>query len=708
MQSVPRSFYPVQGRLLKLTFALAIGFLLIAVLRLSDPERIPNALADGDSASRVIANPSLGLGPVRIPCALPPWIDGDPLALIARQLEIGDGGAGRDLLFQLLAERRGALILPAGEGTRLSSGIDPPWSVLSQWYHDLPTSSRERLQVSTTFAEREFADGPVDAASPLLWLPGLEDLALQRLERAIEEGDRRTTLLLSRRTELLERIHPTLRRWITPAPATFSNSDHPPPTGTLRRIAALPLDLSANPLDNLEVRPLPKSRRVPLTELQPIVGGELAILPGLGGPFAVELDQQLRRAWTLPALYPKNLERSIHLRDAPWYGAVTRNRLILPVRTPRKEYSQTIEWVHTEDPWREFGWIESAIYRWDGLLQPPAPIASTKPALEGFTFGGPPLLTKREVFWLATRGFDEVETWMFAFDLRSGKELWRRELGAITRPWHSMNDLAGLIPEGRIIEYRDELIAVIRGGWIARVGRSKGDLRGALLYARHIDSTRPAAKWSRYYFKKLPAYRPRYTCDAWVVNDAKFGDQLIALPPDAKQVLGIDLAKWRIAWAHPVTPLTVLRKDDHGVPWLIDLFTPKERYTIQLSSLEPGTGKLRTPRVKLDLATPNERQRQRRSSGLTPSEEDVAPLVSGVPQLLGNELAVPLRKSWAFWSLDPLIGGLPQRQLPWPEGSSGGSVTPVDHHRYLILHRSEPHWGTRSTLELLTTAPPEE
>jgi len=355
VHSVPPSFDRFQGPLLKLTFVLAIGFLLIAVLRLSDSEPTPSAFADEENASRVIANPSLGLGPVRIPCALPPWIDGDPLALIARQLEVGDGGAGRDLLFQLLAERRGALILPAGEGTRLSSGIDPPWSVLSQWYQDLPTSSRERLQVSDTFAEREFGEGPVDAASPLLWLPGLEDLALRRLERAIEEGDRRTTSLLSNRTELLERIHPTLRRWITPAPPTFSSPHHPAPRGTLRRIAALPLDLTANPLDNLEVRPLPKSRRVPLTELQPIVTDDLAILPGVEGPFAVELNQQLRRAWTLPTLYPKSLDRSVHLRDAPWYGAVTRDRLVLPMRTPRKEYSQTIEWVHTEDPWREFG-----------------------------------------------------------------------------------------------------------------------------------------------------------------------------------------------------------------------------------------------------------------------------------------------------------------------------------------------------------------
>ncbi len=647
-------------------------------------------------ASRPLGDEARDMGPVRVPCALPPWIDGDPLTAIGRQLEVGDGTSGRELLLRLLRERGSALIL--SPDTDATTQIDPPWFVLARWYAALPSPSKERLRLPTKFAEREFGSGAVDGASPLIWLEGLEDLALRRLEEAIESGDHDTATLLLRRPGLTERLHPRLRSWsMSSSPPLPAPAPTPPPS--FRRLTRFRNQLEANPIDDLEERPRPDSRRVPLADLVPAVREDVAIIPASPSPLALELRPPYRTLAVLAPPYPGGETTCEPMRDIGWFAAFDGASLVLPLRTPKEEYAPTIDWIQDSSIWKDLGWNEARIFRWHTTIPESAPVAATRLAEGGFTIGGAPWVSDGVVVWLATRGFGEIETWLIAHRLADGRELWRTHLGTIARPWHSLRDLAALLPEGRIVAYRDELFVIHGGGWIARVGRSRGDLRGVILYPRILQSSETRTKWGRHYFKRLPALRPRYLGDAWV-DEGGGSPRLIALPPDARQVMGIDLEKWQITWARPVTELTLLRRDHSGHPWLIDLnFEPGQR-SFYVLSLEPETGRLREP-GNLRLEIPGERSgRRSRSLQFTPTAADLAPLISGVPGLAGDSIAVPIREGWALWSCEPLVGGLPERVIPWPEDSLGGTLIPAGEGRWIVIHRADPEWGSPSTVEV--------
>ncbi len=665
-----------------------------------------NRLQAQENSSRVLGVAGTGVGPVRIPCALPSWIDGDPLSVIARQLEIGDGSEGRDLLLRLVRERGRALILP-DTSLKGRDTLDPPWQVLGDWYSQLPSPSRERLRLSEELSEREFATGPIDAASPLLWLPGLENLARLRLEEAIENGDRCTAILLARRPRLSERIHPTLRRWIAADPVLDPAPPEPPlPHGDCVLEVSVSIDLAANPLDNLDTLPRPRSRRIPIADFEPAMGEGVALIPGGRGPFALDLNPPYKRLWNLPIAYPGNVSTPGPLRDNAWMARSIGGRLVVPLRTPRREYSPTIEWVH-EDPdlndWHLRGWNEPGTFVWDGSENPPTPLPSAHLAMEGFTIGGIPCVIGNRIHWIATRGFDEVETWLFALDLVTGQELWRVQVGTISLPWHAMNDLAGLLPEGRIVPYRDELFVIARGGAIGRVGRIQGDLRGVLLYPKTRSAPR-TGKWGLYYFAHVPAFRPRYLSDGWIDTDESGRARLITLPPDSNQILGIDLEEWTIAWAHPAPSLGLLRRDPDNVPWVIDLTIPAGEHSISVWSLEPETGRLRESKnVSLEIPG-GKRRRGKHTIRFAPTAQDVSPLISGVPTLVGGCIAIPLRNGWAFWSRTPLVGGPPDHWIPWPKGSFGGTIREVGKNRYLAIHRADPEWRSRSVVEVLRIA----
>jgi hypothetical protein len=378
--------------------------------------------------------------------------------------------------------------------------------------------------------------------------------------------------------------------------------------------------------------------------------------------------------------------------------------LALPLRTPKTEYTQTMmNWIHDASAWRERGWTEPGLFRWPSALPDPTPLRAARLALEGFTIGGAPCIDRGIAYWLALRGFDTVETWLFAFDARDGAERWRAHLGTISRPWQSERDLGGLFPEGRIVPRRDELLVVHGGGWVARVGRATGDLRGALLYPRIRRPTVTLPKWGRHTFNRLPAPRPRYLGDAWVHERDGAAPIFICLPPDSRQVLAIDLDEWRLAWtpAPPASEQTLLLRDPAGIPWCIDLRTAPGKGEIQALSLHPDTGRLREPgEVLLQVARTEERSRRARVAEADAA--DFAPVIAGVPSLAGPWIAVPIASGWALWPREPLTGGPPARLIPWPDGSRGGTVVPAGAGRWLVISRAEPAWeGSRSLAEVM-------
>jgi len=636
---------------------------------------------------------------VNVPCALPAWLDGNPLAAIARQLELGDGATGRELLLRLVRERDGALLLPPH--SELANVADPPWRVLAQWAGSLPAPARERLRLDPALAERELGSGPIDAASPLLWLDGLDALALRRLEEAIEAGDRDAAALLLRRPGLAERLHPTPRAWVS-RPERERGRPDPEPPESLRTGARFSLDLEANPLDGLEERPLPASRRLPLADIHPAIIGSSAIIPGRPGPFLLELAPPHRRLATLPPPYAGESAAPGPLRDIGWYAAAMGTVVALPLRTPKSEYGTTVEWIHDPSPWRDRGWTEPGLFSLAEMPPAPLPRSAGRIAESGLSVGGAPLIDGDLVVWIATRGFGEVETWLVAADLASGEERWRTHLGTISPPWQSMGDLRGLLPEGRIVPRDDELFVIHGGGWVARVGRARGDLRGALLYARRRETPALSPKWGLHHFARLPALRPRYLGDAWV-DESSGRPRLIALPPDARHVIAIDLEEWRIAWTHPTTEAALLRRDEAGNPWIIDLRTEPGERTVRVETLDAATARRRTASVELEIPRVGPDSPRPLAAG-EPDPEDYAPLLAGVPSLAGGWLALPVEAGWALWRREPLAGGPPDRLIRWPSGCPGGTMVPAGEGRWLAVHRAEATWQSRSTVEILESA----
>jgi hypothetical protein len=206
----------------------------------------------------------------------------------------------------------------------------------------------------------------------------------------------------------------------------------------------------------------------------------------------------------------------------------------------------------------------------------------------------------------------------------------------------------------------------------------------------------------RYHFNRMPAPRPRYLGDAWI-HEGDSGPLLIALPPDARQALAVDLDRWRIAWSRPVSDQTVLRQDPAGIPWLIDLTTPTRNgdRSLQALALDPTTGRLIEPgSVRLEVPG-GDRTRRGEGGRASTTAANLAPIIAGVPSLVGSWIAIPLEEGWGLWSREPLVGGPPERIIRWPEGSHGGTVIPAGDDRWLVIGRADAELGTRSAAVLM-------
>jgi hypothetical protein len=661
------------------------------------------ATADG-AIQFLLGGEEAGIPATRIPVARPPWIDGDPLEVVRGLLADGDGSEARTVLLRFLDER-GPLLVPPGEHRTGAREISPPWQILRGWFLSLSDEQRSRLRFPAGLVKRTLEAAPIDAASPLIWLDGLEELALRRLQDAIESGDRGTARLLLRRESLGDELHEQLREWVL-APPREEPIDLPLlPEGRLSLEAVYPLDLDPNPNDRTGTIATPTHRRVPLADLTPAVQDSLALLPARGGPLAVSLRAPHGVLWRVPASHPTPEGGAEPLRDTSWTARVGEDCLLLPTRTPRTEYRTTSEWIYEEHEWSDRGWTAPTIVTREsggGPTLRPAPDW----ALEGFTIGGVPHVSSSQVLWLATRGFIEVETWVLALDPRDGRELWRTQLAVRTLPWHASSDLSDLLPAGSLLRHRDEVFAIARGGLVARLGLAEGDLRGIHLVPRHLR-TPQKGDLARYKIGKVAALRLRPEAAAWVSRDREGEERLIALPPDGARIVALDLDRWELDWAHPAPPLATLHRGEDAVPWVIDLTTPVGEGTIRAWSLDPRTGALRdSVPVELEIPGASPRRRSRRGGGAPARPEDLAPIVGGSPTLVKGGIAVPVARGWAIWSRTPLTGGPPDRLLPWPEGAVGGTVTllPADEDaglRILTVHRQESAWGSRSVAELM-------
>ena len=77
------------------------------------------------------------------------------------------------------------------------------------------------------------------------------------------------------------------------------------------------------------------------------------------------------------------------------------------------------------------------------------------------------------------------------------------------------------------------------------------------------------------------------------------------------------------------------------------------------------------------------------------------PLLVGVPRLLGTTLYVPTTAGLEVWSVEPGAEGTADRVLPWPEGSQGGTPTPLPGGGWVVVRRGDEELGTESALEIL-------
>ncbi|MFQ5655299.1 MAG: hypothetical protein ACE5GW_11290 [Planctomycetota bacterium] len=677
------------------------------------------------------------LGPVRLPFYLPTWAEKDPLSTVGARLGADDRVGAADLLARLLAAREGRLLLPPGGVPRRGRvvRIGPPGEIFREW---LATSAAWGNWLPMAPEDAPDVSLPLDSTSPLLWHPEALERARRRLEEALEAGRFPEAWLLLTRRGLREGLAPPLRRWLEesrlgrspsgPWRSGFpgqeaSSPSRPAEPRSLRLLYRISLPFRPTPLDPGS-RHLAKrigTRRTPLGAIYPLVGPDSLLLATGAEVFELSTHPPFLRCWEIRGDEVGASGSHPELLVVPVRPAASGETLAISFRTPRKEHRSTMNVLFDPPPLKDSGWSRIVLLGGAAPREEPLPLRwQMELWREGYTSLGPPRIDGDRIIIAAARGWREVELVLFAFAMGDGSLIWRRHLGTVPRHWHSNSDLRGVVPEATIVTHGGDLIVVHGAGWLARVAADSGEYRGAIIYSRYSLDRLPhpsAPTLAGDRFRVLPAPRPRYSGPPLVLPAAPEGRAaLIVLPPDARELLAVDLERWQILWTHPVKPQTRLLGAHAGRLLLLDAGIPAGKKTLDLRSIDATTGRVledgwQTLEVAGEPQEPAPARRGDRGSrgsprgsgvgGEPPQDTRLAPLLTGVPRLVGDALWVPGTGGLEIWTLPRRGGGPPDRVLPWPRTSRGGTPIPLGEGRIALLRRGDEGLKSSSALEIL-------
>lgn len=675
--------------------------LVVLLLASVIPEALPGQIASDRNTRELEVLRADGLGPLRIPFYQPVSDHPTLLAELSALAKEGAYHRFRDRLLEALSERKGRLL----RGSKVFEGpvreIQDPAELLRAWATTIPAGAFDG------YLERLMAL-PIDDAHPLLWLPGVDDAAIQRLEEAIEAGDRAGAQRLMTRPNIAESIDERLRLWLmAPPPETLASPARVPERtlealaeGSLVKIARTGLshrgarsDRGLGAAGKASVR-----RRHPAPAVRPLILDQLLLVPDGSGLVAHRLDGELSVAWRWQAPIADTAVRRPPLTiigDTPIAGA---GRIALLTRTPREEYHPASNAIHDPTQWKDWGWNQLWIL--DGIASGalPGPGWSPQLAREGFTFAAEMKMRGDRLYLVASRGWKVVESWVFAIDLGERREAWRRQICSVPHKSHSLNDLRGKMVSAQLAIVGNDLWACAGNGLIARLDLADGAYRGALLYHRYDDERLPSQGgilWSRNRFTIYPALRQRFQSPVMVDEEES---RMVLLPADSRDLLAIDLEKRSISWRHPLPAEASLFGSIEGHPLIIDGINDGDD-RLRLWQVDDRTGETALPGViTISLPLP----RPRPGDSLTTTDHRRSPLLSGVPLLSASTVWIPSLESLILLDWPGGSDTVSRRELPWPPGSGGGTPWPLNRSQLAVIARGDESLGTVAGIDLLS------
>jgi hypothetical protein len=602
-----------------------------------------------------------------------------------------------------IESRQGALVLPPlgfSVGSRGTVLIPPSEVVLANWQKTLPDGFLGH-------SLRNLATIPIDGVNPLLWQSGRQEEARRQLAKAIERADRATASILLRRADLVEDVNPEILEWIRSAPSITSpwhRTDH---LHDFEAPQLLDHQVKAQlPMAQLETRPDTGSfsayayrqglttRRSPVADFHPLQRDDLVLLASGNRVLAIDTKNSLDVKWTWslhPELKPNRFPPLIGISQVPISSG---DRCVFLLRTGRHFQRPATNIIIEDGPWKDFGWLEAVVLELSTPDQAPVSAWSPPIAQEGFTVAPAPHIDGDRLWLVATRGWSELETWAFAFDIKNQRELWRRKLAVRPPVAHSLNDLRGKVSDASIARRADDLVISRSGGAIELLSASTGEHRATIHQPHwHFSDlpTHSGVHLGSSHFQGYPQIRRRAHSSIEVPSDRSH--PWLLLPADGKMLLAVDIQSWSIKWSYAASRETSLLGIVDGTAWLLDSGIEQEDHRITLVGLDAQYGSVRQGPWQIELAA-----RVTESDSNEDEKAAITPLLRGLPRLFKDSLWVPTLVGIETFSL---VDGSSTGVTDWPQGTKGGTPLPLQDGRLLLLRRGDIAAKTVSALELL-------
>ena len=661
--------------------------------------------------------PGPGWGPGLIPVHGPV----DFLDRLQKLAKESPGEAADDLRSWLLS-RQGELIThgPAPLYEESWGESPPPLTlkspeiILQEWSKNLPSEFLQRILSS-------LENLPLSGSHPLIWASGKEQEALNALEEAIEKGDRSTANILLRRPGLAKRIPDTLLQWVKKPPST-SHSQHF--FSTKNATAATPAGMELLQLLQWKVedRPLQiaSTHKDWVKSKESLLPTRRSTLPGVhglirNGVMIVGSDLSVEAHHSAPEkgmLWSWSPHKSSITEDSSTPDAGTRiplssgNKIMFLLRSSRIYQTPNTNVVmdHLLQKNRDQqkpGWLEATILEVPDPESPPISHWTLPLAIEGFTLAPTPLWSGDRLWCVATRGFNDVETWVFEFDTEKKKEVWRRHLDTRPIQFHSHFDLRQIIASVHIDEIDGQLWIDRSPGIVDRVCAKTGEHLGVTLPPRHRlmkeEASGVTLHWGQFRFKTLQSLRPAGFPVSVISRQRQ---QRISIPPLSLRALMIDTFSGEMLWHHPVLPGESILgvSQDQTTIWIADSRIERGKNELRIRGIDTREGKSIGPVTRLPL-------------GADPSGEsfrefespELHPILLGDMQYFNDRLMVPTVAGLEWFHLK---SGTSLKFLTWPHESTGGSIFPIsnDGQEWGLIHRGDLTRETKSHLEVWTTS----
>ena len=317
---------------------------------------------------------------------------------------------------------------------------------------------------------------------------------------------------------------------------------------------------------------------------------------------------------------------------------------------------------------------------------------------EGFSISPTPLWVGSSLFVIATKGLQDVETWLFSFDTDKRTELWRRKLETRRIEEFSIQDLRQVILTSHLTLHENILSIDRSPGRIDRVCSQTGEHISVVIPPIYPISDLPSSlqiRWGNRRLKHFPRPRPP-AFPVTVTIDSK--KMRLCIPDGSRHLLATNLENGSLLWSLPVSRWESIlgSRDGNGNIWLLD-------------SSVPAMGKsIGVRQVTLDgEALPDSRRRIELGAApatlvpADPAQEAAIPYLLSDPVYAAGKLWIATLNGIKTAFLDE---SATTSLFPWPADSLGGWVFPwsEDGNCWGVIHRGESLRKTGSQLEVWT------